>query len=69
MTIMKHSQKYFKQQQKGLGDINGHIEEVYTGHNVVKVYNGSKEAKATFEEINRITSYNVCYTKLLCEIL
>ncbi len=52
MTIMKNSQKFFKQQQKGLGDINGHIEEIYTGHNVVKVYNGSKEAKKTFEEIN-----------------
>ncbi|MDF2943400.1 MAG: transporter ATP-binding protein [Herbinix sp.] len=52
MTIMKKSQKYFKSQQMELGHINGHIEEVYAGHNVVKVYNGSKEAKKTFEEIN-----------------
>lgn len=52
MLIMKNSQKYFKQQQKELGRINGHIEENYTGHNVVKVYNGGKEAKAVFEEIN-----------------
>jgi ATP-binding cassette subfamily B protein len=52
MIIMKSSQKYFKEQQEELGRINGHIEEVYTGHNVVKVYNGSKEAKAVFEKSN-----------------
>ena len=52
MVIMKKSQKYFKAQQQGLGDINGHIEEIYSGHNVVKVYNGGKKAKKTFEGIN-----------------
>jgi len=52
MIIMKLSQKYFKEQQIELGRINGHIEEVYSGHNVVKVYNGSMEAKATFEKSN-----------------
>ena len=52
MVIMKHSQKYFGQQQKELGTINGHIEEVYTGHNIVKVYNGSSEAKRVFEKSN-----------------
>lgn len=52
MIIMKGSQKYFKEQQDELGKINGHIEEVYTGHNVVKVYNGSKAAKETFEKSN-----------------
>jgi len=51
--IMSKSQKYFGIQQKGLGSINGHIEEIYSGHNVVKAYNGGKEAKRTFEEINR----------------
>lgn len=50
--IMKGSQKYFKEQQEELGRINGHIEEVYTGHNVVKVYNGSREAKEIFEKSN-----------------
>ncbi len=50
--IMKKSQGYFVSQQKNLGDINGHIEEIFTGHNVVKAYNGSKQAKATFEKIN-----------------
>ncbi len=53
MVIMKASQKYFKEQQEELGNINGHIEEVYTGHNVVKVYNGSKEAKEVFERSNK----------------
>ncbi len=52
MLIMVKSQKHFVVQQRELGRINGHIEEIYTGHNVVKVYNGSKDAKKTFEEIN-----------------
>lgn len=52
LFIAKVSQKYFRQQQMELGRINGHIEEVYTGHNVVKVYNGGKEAKKIFEENN-----------------
>jgi ATP-binding cassette subfamily B protein len=52
LLIAKVSQKYFRQQQMELGRINGHIEEVYTGHNVVKVYNGGKEAKRIFEESN-----------------
>ena len=53
MTLMmSKSRKYFRAQQKGLGDVNGHIEEIYTGHNVVKAYNGGKEARKTFEVIN-----------------
>lgn len=50
--ILKKSQKYFGLQQKSLGSINGHIEEIYSGHNIVKAYNGGKEAKRVFEEIN-----------------
>lgn len=52
MFIMGKSQKHFIRQQTELGNINGHIEEVYTGHNVVKVYNGTKKAVDEFEEIN-----------------
>lgn len=52
IVIMSKSQKYFSAQQRDLGAINGHVEEVYTGHNVVKVYNGGKAAKETFEGIN-----------------
>ena len=39
-AIMGKSQKYFRRQQKHLGQLNGHIEEIYTGHTVVKAYNG-----------------------------
>ncbi len=51
--IIKNSQKYFFQQQQQLGKINGHIEEIYAGHNVVKAYNGEKEAKNAFEQMNK----------------
>jgi ATP-binding cassette subfamily B protein len=50
--IMSKSQKYFKAQQQGLGDINGHIEEIYSGHIIVKAYNGGREAKRMFEVFN-----------------
>lgn len=52
MLIMGRSQKYFTRQQKYLGELNGHIEEIYAGHTVVKAYNGEEEAKATFAEMN-----------------
>jgi len=52
MVIVKSSQKYFKAQQRELGVINGHIEEIYSGHNVVKAYNGGASAKKVFNEIN-----------------
>ena len=50
--IMARSQKYFARQQEGLGEANGHVEEVYSGHNVVKAYNGGKEAVRVFDRIN-----------------
>ena len=50
--IMKKSQKYFKAQQQNLGDINGQIEEVYTGHNVIKAYNAGARAVDEFEQTN-----------------
>nr|WP_312578148.1 ABC transporter ATP-binding protein [Sedimentibacter sp.] len=52
MMVVKVSQKYFKEQQKFLGHINGHIEENYTGHNVVQVFNGEEDAINTFEGLN-----------------
>lgn len=51
-SVMKKSQPHFVRQQQDLGVVNGHIEEIYSGHHVVKVYNGGKEAKRVFEEIN-----------------
>ena len=50
--IMKKSQKYFKEQQQNLGDINGQIEEVYTGHKVIKAYNAGARAVDEFEQTN-----------------
>ncbi|QKH05016.1 ABC transporter ATP-binding protein (plasmid) [Bacillus cereus] len=50
--IISKSQKYFIRQQKDLGRMNGHIEEIYSGHDIVKVYNGDKEAKQQFNKIN-----------------
>jgi len=50
--IISKSQKYFTRQQQGLGEINGHVEEIYAGHSVVKVYNGTKKAEQEFDEIN-----------------
>lgn len=50
--IMKKSQKYFVAQQKELGDINGHIEEIYSGQSILKVYNATKEEKDKFENLN-----------------
>ena len=52
MAIMGRSQKYFSRQQKNLGALNGHIEEIYAGHTVVKAYNGEAQANATFDELN-----------------
>ena len=50
--IMKKSQKYFTRQQKDLGEVNGHIEEVFSGHIIVKAYNAGQEAKRVFEKVN-----------------
>ena len=50
--VFKSSQKYFKLQQDQLGEINGHIEEIYSGHNVISIYNGEEEALNKFDNIN-----------------
>ena len=50
--IISKSQGYFAQQQADLGKLNGHIEETYSGHNVVKAYNGEQQAKNDFSIIN-----------------
>lgn len=57
--ILSKSQVYFNKQQEELGNLNGHIEEIYGGHNVVKVYNAMDEAKEDFDDINkRLYKYN-----------
>lgn len=52
IVIMSRSQKYFGRQQVSLGRINGFVEEMYTGHNIVKAYNGEEAAQKEFESIN-----------------
>ena len=52
LAIMGRSQKYFSQQQKNLGSLNGHIEEIYSGHTVVKAYNGEEKANQEFKKRN-----------------
>ena len=52
ISILKKSQKYFIARQEELGNINGHIEEIYSGHNVVECYNAKKEVTRTFDELN-----------------
>ncbi|MGN1327731.1 MAG: ABC transporter ATP-binding protein, partial [Clostridia bacterium] len=51
--ILGKSQKYFNARQVELGKLNGHIEEIYSNHNVVKAYNGDKDASNKFDELNK----------------
>lgn len=50
--VLGKSQKYFVARQNELGNLNGHIEEIYSGLNVVKAYNGKKSSNAKFDELN-----------------
>lgn len=50
--MFRFSHKYFKMQQDSLGEINGHIEEIYTGHNVIKIYNAEDDVLEEFDRIN-----------------
>ncbi len=52
MVVLIKSQKYFQKFQDELGSLNGHIEETYTAHNIIKVYNGYEEEVETFDSIN-----------------
>ncbi len=55
--VVKYSQKYFAMQQEYLGHINGHVEEIYGGHDIVKAFNGEKKALEKFTDLNK-TLYN-----------
>ena len=52
MNVMKRSQRYFVKQQASLGDVNGHIEEMYGAHQVVKAFNGEKASVEQFNVYN-----------------
>ena len=53
-VVVKHSQKYFKDQQEYLGIINGQVEEVYSGHSVVKAFNREEAVKSQFDGTNKV---------------
>lgn len=50
--VVKKSQKYFKEQQSYLGHVNGHVEEIYSGHTIVKAFNGEEKSVEEFNELN-----------------
>lgn len=52
MGMMKRSQTYFKAQQKALGELNGHVEEMFTGHKVVKAFGREKASLEAFDQVN-----------------
>jgi len=54
MTVVKRSQKFFKQQQDYLGHISGHVEEMYGGHNVMRAFNGEEKSAEKFDDYNNI---------------
>ena len=53
LIFLTKSQKYFIMQQKDLGDLNAHIEEVYSGHNVIKLFNAESDKGGEFKRINK----------------
>ena len=50
--VAKKSQKYFAAQQKELGELSGHVEEMYTGHKIVKAFGHEKDSIENFDDIN-----------------
>ncbi len=52
MVIAKRSQRYFSSQQRALGELNGHVEEMYTGHRIVKAFGHERESVADFDAMN-----------------
>ena len=69
MLIMTKSQKFFNAQQNGLGEVNGFVEEVYTGHNIVKVSNADKAKQDEFDEINERLYNSVWKTQFLSGLM
>ncbi|HWP80975.1 MAG TPA: ABC transporter ATP-binding protein [Candidatus Acidoferrum sp.] len=53
-TIIVHSQKYFVDRQRYLGELGGHIEEIYAGHTVVKAYGGERQSRREFARLNEL---------------
>ena len=69
MVLVKISQKYFTRQQNALGAINGHIEEIYSAHNVVKAFNGEDKANEKFDQINSKLYKNAFLSQFLSGLM
>lgn len=69
MVIVSNSQKFFKQQQDSLGNVNGHIEEMYGGHLVMKAFNGEKKSVEKFDEMNNELFVSAWKSQFLTSII
>lgn len=69
MIIFKKSQKYFKAQQEYLGHVNGHIEEMYSNHNIIKVFNGEKKSVEEFKKYNDILYHSTWKSQFLSGLM
>ena len=67
--MVKKSQKYFKTQQEYLGHINGQVEEIYGGHNIIKAYNKEDEVISSFEETNKVLYQSAWKSQFLSGML
>ena len=67
--ILKNSQKYFDAQQRELGRLNGHIEEIYSGHDIIKVYNATEEETEKFDHINNKLYKNAKISQFLSGLM
>src|SRR5512133_1527021 len=69
MLIVRQSQKFFKQQQEYLGHVNGHVEEMYGGHIVVKAFNGEKKSIEKFDQYNNVLYDSAWKAQFLSSLL
>lgn len=67
--VTKHSQKYFKQQQAYLGNVNGHIEEMYSGHDIVKAFNGEEKSINEFNDYNDALYHSAWKSQFLSSLM
>ena len=67
--ILGKSQKYFVERQQQLGDLNGYIEEMYSGHNVITTYNGVEETNEVFDQLNGKLYDSSCKSQFLSGIM
>jgi ATP-binding cassette subfamily B protein len=69
MFIVKRSQHFFKQQQDYLGHVNGHVEEMYSGHQVMKAFNGEEKSVARFNTYNNVLYHSAWMSQFLSSLM